>query len=87
MPWATRTSGGQTGDVGTAKANERGIPPRCGTAALRMSTVAAGRAREGGLTAQSLQRQEGCEKGGGKPERFGLSFGVALVTTYLLQQG
>jgi len=47
----------------------------------------AGRAREGGLTAEPLQRQEGCEKGGGKPERFGLSFRLALVTTDLLQQG
>src|SRR5271166_5949683 len=63
------------------------VSRRVGTTTLKMSAVAAGGGREGGLTAKPLQRQEGCDKGGGRPERFGLSFGVALVTTYLLQQG
>jgi hypothetical protein len=52
-----------------------------------MSAVAAGRAREGGLTAELLQRQDGPEKRGDRPERFGLSFRLALARTDLLQQG
>src|SRR5271157_1900852 len=52
-----------------------------------MSTAAAGRARQEGLTAEPLQRQEGCEVEGFIPERFGLSFEVAVVATHLLEPG
>jgi len=47
----------------------------------------AGRARQGRLTAEPLQRQEGCEVEGFIPERFGLSFEVAVEATYLLEPG
>jgi len=37
------------------------------------------------LTAEPLQRQEGCEDEGFIPERFGLSFQVAVVATHVLE--
>jgi hypothetical protein len=43
--------------------------------------------RQEGLTAKPLQRQEGCEDEGLIPERFGLSFKVAVVATHLLEPG
>ena len=39
------------------------------------------------LTAEPLQRQEGCEDEGFIPERFGLSFKVAVVATHRLEPG
>ena len=83
----TGTSGGQTGDVDTAEAKQRGIPPVAEQP--RSEDVGAprrGSAREG-LTAEPLQRQEGCEDEGFIPERFGLSFQVAVVATHLLEPG
>ncbi len=62
-------------------------PAARGTTTLKMPADAAERAREEGLTAERSQGREGCEEGEGRPERFGLSFQLALVTSYLLQQG
>jgi hypothetical protein len=39
------------------------------------------------LAAEPLQRQEGCEAEGFIPERFGLSFQVAVVATHVLEPG
>ena len=53
--------------------------------------AAAGEGRPGegrpqeGLTAKPLQRQEGCKDEGFIPERFGLSFHVAVVATHVLE--
>ncbi len=49
--------------------------------------AAAGRDGQERLTAQPLQRQEGCDVEGFIPERFGLSFKVAVEATYLLEPG
>ena len=43
--------------------------------------------QEEGLTAEPLQRQEGCEDEGFIPERFGLSFKVAVVAIHRLEPG
>jgi len=83
------------------KANQPDIRPRCETTTSRMSASAAverdgqGRLtawrgkRDGQkrLTAEPLQRQEGCEDEGFIPERFALSFEVAVVATHLLEPG
>ena len=60
----------------------------CGTATARMSARPQRMVgQEEGLTAEPLQRQEGCEEEGFIPERFGLSIKVAVVATYLLEPG
>ena len=46
-----------------------------------------GEGLQGKLTAEPLQRQEGCEDEGFIPERFGLSFKVAVVATHRLEPG
>jgi len=49
--------------------------------------AAAGRDGQERLTAELLQRKERCDVEGFIPERFGLSFKVAMVATYLLEPG
>src|SRR5208337_640058 len=84
MPWAHAVQVARPAMSVLRKANQPNIPPRCQTTTSRMS-VSAGKTRQGRLTAEPLQRQEGCEEEGFIPERFGMSFRVAVVATHLLE--
>ncbi len=59
----------------------------CGTATFEDIGAAAERDGQERLTAEPLQRQEGCEEEGFIPESFGLSFQVAVVATHVLEPG